>query len=223
MPVDVTKYSDNPAWDIRRLYQSLMEIAKTEPELAVARCAGIVDSMTGHGISPNKAHIFKTNLQNALKTGNWATIRNDVTGAVQAVISHFLLGAMGMSAEPAKFHGRMEGIDIESLANLLSEDDLGFKIEMTRDTKDMIALANRYGFVVGEAKEEDRWTCDEGILCEAILVEEMKDKYIQKVGDDDKPWCIVSKHTGRHIACYPSKAQARANWKPTMKRVHSHS
>ena len=51
---------------------------------------------------------------------------------------------------------------------------------------------------------------------------ELQKKYIKKVGEKEKPWCIVSKNTGRKIACYKTKAAAKADWSKTMKRIHTH-
>lgn len=63
-----------------------------------------------------------------------------------------------------------------------------------------------------KAKKGSTWTATQ------------RDRYIKRepsASAKGKPEVIVSKHTGRVLGRFASKAAAEKGWKKTMKRIHS--
>ncbi len=147
-------------------------------ELAFARIKGVMDDWVAQGergeggIAAPNARKFLNKLKRTSVTGTYEEIRHDPANAMKAHIYDFIMMAMdpklvtyypnqkytpgrGLDADKiakqqAKRQARLDTEDIEimTMGNLLTEDGMDYRIDMTRELMEFIRYVNSQGFAV---------------------------------------------------------------------------
>ena len=179
--IDFTKVPGNPAFELRQLYEELMSIgpdtihgdpnspeAKQAAELLANRAIGIARAFSGKGMSVQHCRQFEMAVRGAVQ-------RNKALDNVKSLITNFVMAAAGegvlyigrQGGGPSPgFNSRPEGFgsgpvrvpesaEINTLANLMNEDG-GYKVELTKELRDILKIANHYGFEINIAESEEQ-------------------------------------------------------------------
>jgi len=142
VPKDATRDPNSAYNVIASQYEDLMKLAEEDPKAAVEEVLKIIENLPG--IKPRSKLYFKRNLEQALETGSFASVRGDPAKAVQQVITSHLLAAMGMRAEPwARRASPYRAEDINTTAHFIDEG-----ISLAPLLAKIIRIANRHGFEV---------------------------------------------------------------------------
>jgi len=157
---DYTQVPGNPAHYFKQHLEDIEHDMKMSPELGKARILGVLDRYAEHGgMARENAERVKMDIEKAYETGNWGGIRNDPAMAMLQRIYNFVLGAIdrNLSASagiPGKMGRQPKGLQvnphearIRTMANLML-DDANDGYPLCRDTREIVEMAIRHGFVV---------------------------------------------------------------------------